>query len=378
MKTPMEKIAQKEITLCGAFGFGNAGDEAVYLAVQDLVEDAGMPVKINILGRYDTPFVPGIIGLGAQDRVRRRALAHIHLALVGGGIIEAEPHSTIFRCSECLKNSFVEKKILFAAGVEAGVHFSWWQRRKIRKILKEIQQFTVRDVLSQEILKRILHKERIEVVGDSVLWLRADTENIPTQVTQLGNYVAVALNGNWATEEAWDNWISKELVKVAHHLNNIPIVFVHMSAVYDDDRVENSKIAARMREIDSNVTIVNLIEELSPRTIAGIFKKSELTISMRLHGCVMAYAQKTPFIGLAYHPKLMGFGRTVGWSDFVLPHKLPEFQTPGVYGYRFGDLSLSGEHLIKYVDRALKFGNFDMLEPYKTRQKELFKAFLES
>jgi len=53
------------LTLCGSFGFGNAGDEAVPLAFRDLLDDAGLhDVGIDSLTRFDEPALPNIVGLG--------------------------------------------------------------------------------------------------------------------------------------------------------------------------------------------------------------------------------------------------------------------------------------------------------------------------
>lgn len=88
---------------------------------------------------------------------------------------------------------------------------------------------------------------------------------------------------------------------------------------------------------------------MSPGRAAALLRRADLTISMRLHGCVVSYAVGTPFLALAYHPKLRGFVETVGHNSALIPNNLPNHQSSRTYGYKFADLNLRRGML---VDRA--------------------------
>lgn len=83
------------------------------------------------------------------------------------------------------------------------------------------------------------------------------------------------------------------------------------------------------------------------------------------------YAQKTPFVALAYHPKLQGFLETVEWEFAMSPSRLPPMQTPMSYGYRFSDMNLGEQDLLKSAIRALNNQSYHMLEEYKGIQRRV-------
>jgi polysaccharide pyruvyl transferase WcaK-like protein len=94
--------------------------------------------------------------------------------------------------------------------------------------------------------------------------------------------------------------------------------------------------------------IVELQDNIDPRTVSAVYGRAKLVVGMRLHACVMAYGRRTPFVAIAYHPKLHGFAATVGASDFVLPRQARP-QAAKIYGYRFEDTGIDGEQLAPLV-----------------------------
>lgn len=115
---------------------------------------------------------------------------------------------------------------------------------------------------------------------------------------------------------------------------------------------------------------------LRPGWVANVYGRAELVIASRLHGCVMAYSQRTPFVGIGYHHKVLGFARTVGWEDAVVPRAMPEMQSRDTYGFTVADLSWQQGALVAAADGALARPDFSALDFYRMKQVQAVRDIL--
>jgi len=364
-----------DLTICGSFGFGNAGDEAVPAAIADIAVHLGIEIAPHVVGRFDEPAMPEVIGLGAADAQRREMLRGHPLVMSGGGIIENKPSATLLRCESLLQRTFASQACLFGISVEPGVSYGWACKWRLRRCLRRFERVYTRDVLSAATLSRNFPNVGAETIGDLVLWLHPDAGELPTGLKIPERFIAVVLSRRWSQDEKWRAWISTELHALCRELH-ASIVFVPMSSLHDDDREEHRAVAAKLALLKPEVDVLSIESRLSPRAVAYLLGKSNLVVSMRLHGCVMAYAQQTAFIGLAYHPKVYGFSKTVGWGHALLPEAIPERQSSQTYGYRFSDLQISNGQLISRASACLSRSDFSRLSQLKQRSAEVFRDFL--
>jgi polysaccharide pyruvyl transferase WcaK-like protein len=366
----------RQLTVCGSFGFGNAGDEAVPLACQDLAKACGIPLDVAVLGRFAKPAMPEVIGIGNADQSRRERLRGQPLLMIGGGVIEPAEAGVIWRCADFLP-PFSAPAGLFAVNVEANVRYGWLQRFRLRRLLSRMSLVAVRDELSGRTLRALAPKIPVEVVGDSILWMEPAAE-LPPEARAAGRFIAVCLAPRWANDPAWYAWIGRELADLANSLD-AGLLFVPFSVMADDDRPEHDRVRQAVAAADPKLVCrISMIErELPPRQLARVLGEAQLAVSMRLHGCVMAYAARTPFVALAYHPKLTGFTETVGWERFVLPRRFPAAQSAGHYGFSFADLDWSDAGLAAAGREAVAFADFSRLEPLRERLRTAFARFLK-
>jgi len=364
------------LTVCGSFGFRNAGDEAVPLAISDLAGSMGMSLETVQLSRYEKPDLEEIVGLGGRDKSRREELKDRTRLYIGGGIIEPNEHCVFLKCEKYAAPGRSAQRSLFAASVEFDVKYGWLDRYRIRRAAESLQYLYVRDVLSAEMLQDILPGRTIEVVGDSVLQMQPAATTLP-ELYHIGPYIAVSLAPRWQNDPDWHRWISTELALTAGALG-AAIVFVPMSVKYDSDLPAHHEAARGIREAYPDIRVHELKQELPPRMISRIFGDAALVISMRLHGAVMAYAQQSPFIALSYHPKLQGFAKTVGLEDYCLPRMLPSRQSKNVYGYNFRDLGLEKYRLAERALHALEETDFSALNSLIMKQRSAFTKVLET
>lgn len=373
----MKKDQALGITVCGSFGFGNAGDEAIPLAIADMANELKVAVSLKIVGRFDNPAQSNVIGMGAKDEHRRKLLTGHPLVISGGGIIEHRSHAVIVRCRSLLEKKFSPTAALLGISVEPGVHFGLRSRFSLYRCLRRFETVYTRDVLSETTLKKLIPNVNTETIGDLVLWMRPDSSELPENLTIPERYLAVVLSPRWSNDSSWHQWITGELRTLSKEFN-APIVFVPMSSEFDDDRSEHQAVAKELAMREPDLHIINIETPLTPRAVSHLLGNAEFVVSMRLHGCVMAYAQQTPFVGLAYHPKLSGFCDTIEWPSALIPRAIPKTQSTDTYGYRFSDLALPHGELVKVAIERHTNGKFDALPTLKTKSLSAFNSFLST
>lgn len=363
------------INICGSFGYGNAGDEAIPLAIADMLGALGIHSEINVLGRFDEPDLPSVIGLGKSDRERRNQIMGLPTIVSGGGVVENNAGSTVLRCSNFLRLVPLDKLGFIGVSVEAGVQYGWFVRKKIQRVLTRCDCIYTRDIVSEAVIRNNFSGQRVETIGDLVLWMKPSSAVAVKKFDLPKSYIAVILAPRWSKNSEWRKWIVNELFNIQRQFD-VDLVFVPMSCRFDDDRVEHRSVADLLRARNGNKQVIEIAEELSPRDVSAILSGSLLTISMRLHGCVMAYSQKRPFVALSYHPKVSAFCATIAADHCVLPAALPAAQTVGSYGYDFGVLAIYDGDLVDKVSESLRSFSFEKLDDLKKRSLVALKSYL--
>ena len=348
------------LVVFGSFGYGNVGDEAVPVAISDLLASIDIELDVKAVSRFSQVQMDSVISLGQLDE-KKDALDGCPVIISGGGIVEPNKGACISRYLDYLKVVNPSKTTLLAGSFEFGVNYDWSSKRRIRKALSQCDRIYTRDYISELFFHEEFPECSVSTLGDVVLGMRPAESSDCLGALGGERFMSVSLCGVWRKSESWYAWVSQELVKIAKE-NNALLLFVPMSCCEsDDDRVVHKEVAQRCRAIDASVSC-HVIEAVpGPREVSYIYKQSLLVIAMRLHSCVMAYAQETPFVSLAYHPKLLGFTQTVGWREFVVPRSLQQRQDAGAYGYKFESLDLNAGDLEARVAEALNFSNFKLL-----------------
>jgi polysaccharide pyruvyl transferase WcaK-like protein len=359
------------ITVCGSFGMGNGGDEAAWLALGDLAQLAERPIHMSVLSRFREPLMPEVIGLGARDAERIARLHQSYLLLVGGGVVEPTPACVLLRCSAAFRSLEPTSTSLFAASMEQGVKYPFLIRRNIIRELRRMTQVFWRDDRSAQVA-RSTTGIRGEVIGDIVLALRPAP--LPLSHKDLPErFVVVALAPRWSSDQSWRSWITTQLARVAQELR-AALVFVPFSTHHDDDRPEHRAIAEQIGRLMPSVRCELIDTHLNPREVASLFSKSILAIGMRLHACVISFAQEVPCLALAYHPKVRAFAETAGIAEWCVPEESPVQQTGGAYGYSFAQSGLAGCDLAAAARHAIDGTCFSRLPSLKRRLVDAFRV----
>lgn len=305
-----------DIILCGSFGFGNVGDEAVVYAIKDILSETHPSTKVKVLSRFPKPELQEYgqpIGCEHLELLVEGSLRSLPLVVVGGGIFEPRSNSVASKCKNAL-TSLHRKSFFVAVGAEPA-HYNFAQRRLIRQEVALADGLSARDNWSARVLKGIL-KVPVPVIGDIVLSMR--TKSSTDYDSRLNSkYIVVSLCPQWRSPE-WHDWISSELALTARSMH-ATIVFLPMASKHDED-VEMAEIVSNKLLVEHGFDQFLVIRgQPSAPEALSIISNSALVIGMRLHSCVMAAASGVPTIPIAYHPKLMGFASTLGIENLVIP-----------------------------------------------------------
>lgn len=376
-KRPMKN--HTNLTVFGSFGFGNLGDELVPESFRNMLSSVGRSTDVNVLSRFqgvslgETAPYPDLADPsdGPRDGL---------IVLAGGGIVEPREMSCMNRAFKLRDQRPNLEIACHAISVEPGVRFSWRQRRRLEHQLDGMSQVNVRDVLSAEVLTRLMPKTKVRAIGDIALWM--EHGKIPAAIADLlpDTYIPIVLGDFWSTPDFMD-WLTVELAQLARDMN-AALLLLPFSGEFGGDLDIYAKLAEKIRREAPDVNAVYPLEtvafdQFEPSVVAAIMQEAPLVVSMRLHGCVLSYAMQTPFVGLAYHPKLRGFAETVGWSRALVPATLPGVQSANTYGFAFEDIACQSGDLCRAAEKALASPDFSGIAYFRQLQCRAIEALLD-
>lgn len=281
------------VVLCGYYGMGNGGDEALLASLLQMLPDHIVPVILSgnpseTSERYGVQAYP------------RKSLGGIWSALQGaegfiwgGGSLMQDTTSALnplyYGGLMFIAQAMGLKTIAWAQGI--GPLRRVWTRWLTTKLLQRCTGVTVRDRASAALTK----------TWQVAAWLAPDPvwalESKPVQ--GLADFpaprVAVALRSHPSLTET-------RLIQFAQALANFQtatqtgILLVPFQASHD--RPIADKIQPYLQGPNQLLTIS------SPQQLKGIFRGVEMAIAMRLHALIMAAAEGCLCFALSYDPKV--------------------------------------------------------------------------
>ncbi|MFA7674259.1 MAG: polysaccharide pyruvyl transferase CsaB [Clostridia bacterium] len=297
------------VIICGAYGKGNAGDDAIkYTTIEKMREiDDDMnicvmtlrPKKERAIDRVQTMYTFNVLKL-------LRELKRSKLFVSGGGSLIQDVTSSrslyFYLFTLYLAKKLGCKVIMFGCGIgPVSRPINRWLSGKV--IDRYVDVITVRDNVSKEELQSLeVKKPAIFLSSDPAINLMAredDTrkifvsENIPYS----GRYLCVALR-SWKDFSRYSDIAAA--CKYAYDRYGLTPVFLPME--YPKDLSISEKVQEYMQ------TPCYILHKRYPtnQTIAFI-SKMDLVIAMRLHALIFAAANYVPVVGLSYDMKVTGF-----------------------------------------------------------------------
>jgi polysaccharide pyruvyl transferase CsaB len=308
----LKHFNQKErnkVVICGAYGRGNAGDEAIkyttLLSMRNIDPDMDIcvmtlkPKKEKSTDRVQTIYTFNVIKLLFVLRKSK-------IFVSGGGSLIQDVTSSrslfFYTFTLYLAKKLGCKVIMFGCGIGP---ISRPVNRKLAGhiIDKYVDVITVRDHLSKQELQSLgVTKPLIEVSADPAVNLNADKNNthkifISEDIPMDGKYICLALR-------SWKNFNKNE--EIAQACEYMYKKFGYVTVFFPMEYPKDLTIAEKTAELLS--TPYYLIHKRYPtEQVVAFMSKMDQVVAMRLHALIFAAANYVPVVGISYDVKVSGF-----------------------------------------------------------------------
>lgn len=317
-----EEILEREargrsgVVICGAYGMGNSGDEAILDAIVAEMRAIDPLMPLTVMTR-DPAGASARLGLTAVHTfnfprflavMRRRALY-----INGGGSLIQDVTSRrslwyyLFTLRAAKRLGC--KVMMYGCGIGPVKRPGGVERT--RRVLNScVDAITLREPDSIEELARFgVTKPEIILASDPALTLpSAPAEEVDAALEAAGaapggKYICFALR-------LWPGFGEKAGVfaaaaRHAHEAYGLTPVFLPIN------HLDDGQAAALVAEKLGDTPHVLLPGPMSSALVIGLMSRMQVVVSMRLHGLIFAAGQGVPLIGVSYDPKVTAFLRCV-------------------------------------------------------------------
>lgn len=333
------------ILICGYYGDGNTGDEAIlsamladlrkqrrnleFIVVSIRPNETAIQHHVRAIPWTD---IPAILDAGKESDL---------IILGGGGLfhdywgVQADTMLTRnltgipFFSSFPLLAALIKKPcMIYAVGVGPLLYEEG--KRLTRFAFEEANIATVRDIESRNLLQSLNPKfKHVKITADPAFSLAADKEAAREALLKAAArrddkpLVGVCLR-NWNVNiepEAWQKQIAAglDMFVESSGCSLVFIPFQHLSGyLLGDDVAVAEEVVAQMRT-STRATILN--GNYSPEAIAGILAQCDMVIGMRLHSLIFAAKAGVPAVGVIYDPKVANLMVSLGMGAYALELK---------------------------------------------------------
>ncbi len=303
------------VTLCGAYGQGNSGDDSILEAVISQLRsiDKDMPLRILSRNPKETRLrcrcksvhsfnIPGFI----------RAMRRSKLYISGGGTLIQDVTSVRSLVYYLMSIRFARmcgcRVLMYGCGI--GPVNSKFGRRMTKRVLNSCADMaTLRDPRSLEELRSMGVTIPAKVSADPALILPGapdadvDSAFIDSGIPLGKKYIAFALR-------PWEGFEKKvnAFAAAADYANEqlgLECVFVPIDKKRDTDACK--KVIAAMKTKGHMIS-----DPGTPSLTIGILSRMEILVSMRLHALIFAAGQGVSLVGAVYDPKVSSFLDYIG------------------------------------------------------------------
>lgn len=323
-----------KVLLCGYYGFGNSGDEAILsVLIRDLNEVFDKPQVTVVAGAVESIAADhqvDAINWTEIGRLREQAQASDLMVLGGGGLFqdqqEFDPAAILtpahggmsYWAGFALLSHLVDKPLaIYGAGV--GPLSTDEGKRLTALSFRTASAASVRDAESARLLEGLgIHD--VPVTADPVFRMTADrrigleilaNEQIPDGET----LIAVGIR-SWAGDGFAADLADQLDQLIASH--DARVVFVPFQT--SPHRAENDPAAAlRVLTVMKHRSRAAILRgTYTPEDKMAVQSAAGVVIGMRLHSVIMAAAAGVPVVALAYDPKVVNTMKALGVGEMTL------------------------------------------------------------
>ena len=309
------------VLICGAYGFGNTGDDAILQAIIGEMRriDPHMPLTVLSRRPKDTQRTFGVnachrFGVHAIRRVLRRS----QLFISGGGSLMQDVTSRLslwyYLGTIRMAHGCGCKVQMYGCGI-GPIIYDRDQKLAAHVINTCVDKITLREPDSRETLKNFgVTVPEVILASDPALTLppasrsRIDSILRAHDMELDGKYIGFVLR-KWPGMEEKATAFAAGAV-YAYLKYGLTPVFLSINFRADGE-------ASQMVTEHLSIPFHMIDEQMSSGEVIGVLSRMTTVVSMRLHGLIFAAGQGVPLIGVAYDPKVTAFLDYVEQNNYI-------------------------------------------------------------
>ena len=309
------------VVICGAYGRGNAGDDAILEAILQEMRtiDLDMPITVLTKDPKATRLAYRVRTAGRMDVFTwEKAMHHAALYINGGGslIQDVTSRRSLWFYLHNIQAAHKAGCKVQMYGCGIGPVLREQHRKLAARVLNAcVDVITLREPDSQKELQSMgVTRPEILLTADPALTLPAASDDeidsvlLRAGIPPHGNYLCFALR-NWKGFESKAPLFG-QAAKYAYETYGLTPVFAAVEKHLDPG-------AGRLAAAGLDIPHYFLDDAGSAGTIIGALSRMQAVVSMRLHALIFAAGQGIPLAGVVYDPKVSSFLRYIGQENFA-------------------------------------------------------------
>ena len=309
------------VVICGAYGRGNAGDDAILEAILQEMRsiDPDMPITVLTKDPKATRLTYRVRTVGRMDvGTWKKAMRHAGLYINGGGslIQDVTSRRSLWFYLHNIQAAHKAGCKVQMYGCGIGPVLREQHRKLAASVLNaSVDVITLREPDSLKELQSMgVTKPEILLTADPALTLPAASEDeidsvlLRAGIPPHGKYLCFALR-NWKGFEDKAPLFA-QAAKYAYETYGLTPVFAAVEKHLDP-------VAGRLAAAGLDIPHYFLDDAGSAGTIIGALSRMQAVVSMRLHALIFAAGQGIPLAGVVYDPKVSAFLRYIGQENFL-------------------------------------------------------------
>jgi polysaccharide pyruvyl transferase CsaB len=322
------KADRDGVVICGAYGRGNAGDDAILEAILQEMHtiDPDMPVLVLSKDPKSTRLAYRVRAVSRTNfPAWNRAMRHSRLYINGGGslIQDVTSRRSLWFYLHNIQSARRAGCKVQMYGCGIGPVTRETHRKLAAQVLNQsVDVITLREPDSLEELRAMgVTVPQVILTADPALTLRRapedETDSVLLQagIPPRGRYICFALRRWKGFEEKAP--LFGAAARYAYETYGLTPVFVAIEKRQDP-------AAHQMAARGLDIPCYFLDDAGSAGTMIGALSRMEVVVSMRLHALIFSAGQGIPLAGVVYDPKVSSFLRYIGQDLFADLNALTE------------------------------------------------------
>jgi len=329
--------------ICGYYGQGNSGDEALLLSLLQMLPSQVTPVVLSANPGQTSDLLQVESCPNRSLGSLLKTLRQSDVFLWGGGSLIQDVTSfaspLYYNGLMAMAQQLGVKTMAWAQGI--GPIKSPINRLITKKVLQNCQAVSVRDGASA---KLVSDWGIPVIIAPDPVWA---LESLP--VGSICSLPAPRVALCWRPHPLLTPARLDHLIQAVIAFQKATEAFILLVPFQPAQDLPLARYVSSQLQVPHEIICLE-----DPRELKGLFRGVEMTIGMRLHSLIMAAAESNRTFALSYDPKVTQLMKELnlpGWELAQLPDDPKLISTIWLKEYVEGD-PLSGDQILSLVDRA--------------------------